>query len=346
MTPVNTSLLNPHDESVIPPIHELIRSCGGDPTTFEGDLITQIIQTGLKLIDDGHDAGQLKLITRALKEMRYAYRIFNNYRTKRIISIFGSARTPETHPDYQAALSFSRQMAELGWMTITGAAEGIMKAGHEGGKAETSFGLSILLPFEARSNAIIEGDPKLISFRYFFTRKLMFVSHAYALAAFPGGFGTQDEIFEVLTLIQTGKGNIIPIVLIEGEGGHYWRDWEKWVREDLLKPGWISAHDQNLYYITSSTEDAVHHIQGFYKVYHSSRYVKDNLVIRLRQPLTEEQLELINENFASLLIDGKIIACKAFPEETDHLELPRIAFHHTRKNYGLLRALINQLNEF
>lgn len=215
-TPINIS-----DEVIQDTLRELVRKVGGDPDKYEGDLIRQQLESSLKLLVDGHDIGQIKVITRSLKEMRYAYRVFNKYPGKSRVSIFGSARTPENHPDYIAAREFAQGLARQGWMCITGAAEGIMKAGLEGIEPELSFGLAIRLPFESSANAYIEGDPKHITFRYFFTRKLMFLSHSDALAAAPGGFGTMDEIYEALTLMQTGKATIIPIVLLQGEGRTY-----------------------------------------------------------------------------------------------------------------------------
>lgn len=335
-----------NDEPIVAKIHEMITLCGGDPLTFDSDLVTQMIQNSLRLMIERHDTGQLKLISRSIKEMRYAYRIFNKYKESHCISIFGSARTPEDHPDYLAAVQFSTRMAELGWMCITGAANGIMKAGHEGPKKEQSFGLSIRLPFESPANAVIEGDPKLINFRYFFTRKLMFMSHSSAMAAFPGGFGTMDELFEMLTLIQTGKANIIPIVLIEGTEGHFWEAWQKYLREHLLENGWISDEDQNFYFRAKNPEDAVQHILTFYRRYHSSRYVKDNLVIRLLEPLTEEQMALLNQKYDILVEKGSIEVVEPYFEEIDHLDLPRIAFQHTKKDFGMLRKMIDEINLF
>ena len=344
----NTSMIQPADidEQTLPAIHSLIESVGGDPTTFDGRLITQLIQTALKLVPDGHDTGQLKLLTSAMKEMRYAYRVFNKYRGIPKITIFGSARTPPNHPDYLAARDFSMGMARNKWMAITGAGNGIMKAGHEGPQREASFGLSIRLPFETTANTVIEGDAKLINFRYFFTRKLMFMTHADAVAVFPGGFGTQDELFECLTLVQTGKSNIIPIVMLEGEGGIYWKHWEKYVREHLLKNGWISPEDTSIYYIAPSIDDAVNHVQRFYRLYHSSRYVRDTLVLRLRKRLTDAQVQQLNEEFAGLIKEGKIEQLGAFDVERDHLDLPRLAFVHTRHHYGRVRSLIDRINSF
>jgi uncharacterized protein (TIGR00730 family) len=332
------------DELIQKAIHDLIVLYGKSPDIFDGELVSQMILTSLKLLNEEHDTGQIKLMTRALKEMRYAYRIFNKYKDSRCISIFGSARTPENHPDYTSAKTFSSQLAAKGWMCITGAAEGIMKAGLEGSERAAGFGLSIRLPLESTTNIVIEGDPKSISFRYFFTRKLMFLSHADAVAAFPGGYGTLDELFEVLTLIQTGKTQIIPIVLVEGTGGVYWPNWKDYVEKHLLANGWISPEDENLFYIASSVEEAVDHVIQFYGVYHSSRYVKDRLVIRIKKTLTQEQIDDLNRKYSSLVQSGSIEMSPPLPEETDHLELPRLVFHHTRHHFGLLRSLIDHLN--
>ncbi len=327
-------------------IKELITLAGGKENSIEGELISNLIETSLRLLDEGHDTGQLKLISRSLKELRYAYRVFNSYKGVRRISIFGSARTPEDHPDYSAAKEFSEKIAEKEWMCITGAANGIMKAGLEGASRESSFGLSIRLPFENPSNTVIEGDPKLINFRYFFTRKLMFMSHSDAVAAFPGGVGTLDELFEVLTLIQTGKSNIMPVVLMEGKGGIYWKHWEHYMKDHLLANNLISESDFNLFYLAQSPDDAIAHILKFYRRYHSSRYVNDKLVIRILEPIKPEQLSLLNKNFSFLVKSGEIEASDALPEESDHLDLPRLVFEHTRSDYGSVRALIDQINLF
>lgn len=327
-------------------IDDFIKKNGGDPATYEGNLVGQIISTALKLMEEKHDLGELKVITRSIKEMRYAYNIFKRYSNGPCVSIFGSARTPEDHPDYIAAKVFSTLMAKNGWMCMTGAAEGIMKAGIEGTEKGQSFGLSIRLPFESGANTLIEGDPRLISFRFFFTRKLMFMSHSHAMAAFPGGFGTLDELFEMLTLIQTGKANIIPIVLCEGTGGNYWQQWRRYINDNLLDNRWISPEDENLYYLASTPSDGVEHILKFYTRYHSSRYVNEFLVIRMKSPLTLEQLEKLNTDFKSLVSQGKLELSGPLPEETDHLDLPRLVFQHTRRDIGRLRQLIDAINDF
>ncbi len=327
-------------------LNDLIRECSGDPDTYDGRLIREQMLTALKLITDQRDTGELKLMSAAFKELRYAYLVFNRWSGVPKISIFGSARTPADDPDYRACVDFSRSIAERGWLCITGAGDGIMKAGHEGPGAESSFGLAIRLPFETSANTVISGDEKLINFRYFFTRKLMFVSQSEAVAVFPGGFGTQDEIFEALTLVQTGKSAMVPIVLCEHEGGNYWKHWDNYVRRSLLNTGMISPEDLNLYTICRNMDEAVEHVCRFYRNYHSSRYVRDDLVIRIRQPLHAGDVERLNEEFSSLVATGQIVQRGPYEVEDEFMDLPRIAFTHTRHNIGLIRRLIDRINEF
>lgn len=327
-------------------IRKLIESCGKSPDTFESELVSQIIETGIKLLTEDHDPGELKVISRSIKEMRYAYNVFKRYKDGPCVSIFGSARTPEDHPNYVAAKNFSIAIAKHGWMCITGGANGIMKASTEGHQKELSFGLSIRLPFETPTNTIIEGDPKLIFFRFFFTRKLMFMSQSSALAAFPGGFGTLDELFEMLTLMQTGKANIIPIVLMEGDGGTYWQEWRRYMNDNLLDSKLISPEDQYFYYLARTPEEGLEHILKFYSRYHSSRYVKDKMVIRMQHALTPQQIQELNEKYSLLVESGAIEASSPLAGENDHLHLPRLVFHHTRRDFGLFRMMIDSINEF
>ncbi len=308
------------------------------------EMVVQMIDACLKMAKEGHDTGQVKLVTHALKEMRYGYQIFNRYKGIRKVSIYGSARTPEDHPDYIAAAEFGRQIAEANWMAITGAGDGIMKAGHEGPKRKASFGLAIRLPFETTANAIIEGDHKLINFRYFFTRKLMFMTHSDAVVACPGGFGTQDELFEALTLIQTGKANMVPVVMIAGKGNTYWTNWEKHITTDLLGNNTISPEDESLYFIADKPKDAVEHILQFYKIYHSSRYVRNDYVIRLNYRISESGIEKLNETFSDIIREGKIYQSDPLSCEQDHLHLPRLIVPHTRRSFGRIRQLIDMVN--
>ncbi len=334
------------DPAIQNQLSELItRLTGVEEKSFDHRLVRDLMTAALKLIPDGRDTGELKLMAAAVKELRYAYRVFAQYPDIKKVTIFGSARTPEDHPDYKAAVEFSRLMASKKWMAITGAGDGIMKAGHEGPGRAASFGVAIRLPFETTANTVIAGDEKLINFRYFFTRKLMFLSQCDAVAVYPGGFGTMDEVYEVLTLVQTGKSSMIPIVLLEGEGVRYWDEWHEFVTEKLLGHGMINAEDRQLYKICRTAEEGVEEIERFYRNYHSSRYVRDDLVIRMNYPISDEDLDAINEEFAPLVRSGKIVQSGPYPEEDDHLDLPRLAFTHTRYHYAVVRLLIDRINQ-
>ncbi|MEX0876183.1 MAG: LOG family protein [Phycisphaerales bacterium] len=348
--PEKPAQLRANDGEVQDRIIELVDMVAGKADDYDSKLVRELVTTALKLIPDGRGTGELKLMTASMKELRYAYRVFGLYPDAHKVTIFGSARTPENHPDYKAAVEFSKLMAQAGWMSITGAGDGIMKAGHEGPGREASFGVAIHLPFETTANEYIEGDDKLINFRYFFTRKLMFLSQAEAIVCFPGGFGTLDETFETLTLVQTGKASMVPIVLIdgdyEGEYGSYWEGWKRYVRQQLADRGWISPEDFNLFYHAENSQDAAEHIFRFYRNYHSSRYVRDDLIIRIKKRLRDEDVESLNDEFGVLVKKGKIRLCDAYTQERDHLSLPRIAFTHTRHKFGLVRALIDKINTF
>ena len=258
--------------------------------------------------------------------------------------MFGSARTPKDSPEYKQALSFAKQMAKHGFMMITGAGPGIMKAGNEGAGKNNSFGINIKLPFEQAANEFISKDPRFIDCRFFFTRKLMFVKETSAMTFFPGGFGTHDEAMEALTLVQTGKSDPMPLVFVDAPKGDYWKDWEKYIEKQLLKPGKISPEDVHLYKITDNVDVAVKEIVHFYRNFHSMRFVKDQLVIRLQKSPTHALLEKLNSEFRDICVKGSIVSSPSYPEETDHLELPRISFQFNRLNYGRLRLLIDRLN--
>src|SRR5436190_19590956 len=212
-----------------------------------------------------------------MRELRYCFKVFAGYLGKRKAIVFGSACTPPEHPAFKVAVEFGRQIVEAGWMVITGAGHGIMEAGHVGAGREHSFGLNILLPFEQSANPVVHGDPKLMTLRYFFTRKLLFIKESDAVVLFPGGFGTQDEAFEALTLVQTGKSHIFPIVLVDEPGGTYWQAWQRFIESELLDRGYLSPADRFLYTVTDSVEEAVRTVTGFYRVYHSMRYVHGDL---------------------------------------------------------------------
>lgn len=314
----------------------------------EGDLVGEIVANALKLLRDRTNRGDIKLIDKSFKELRYGLKVFAPFREVRKASIFGSARTPESHPDYKQAAEFARKMAASGWMVITGAGGGIMAAGHGGAGAEPSFGLSIRLPFEQRTNPFIADDPKLVNFKYFFTRKLMFVRSSNAIALFPGGFGTMDEGFEVLTLVQTGKSVPMPIVFVDSPGSEYWAVWQEYVEKQLLGRGLIGPDDLALYKITSNVDEAVEEVRHFYKNYHSVRYVRDELVIRLQHKPTDDQLAQIQEKFSDLLTGGTFRVSGPLPVEQDEptlAGLPRLVFRFNRRDHGRLRMLINYLND-
>jgi uncharacterized protein (TIGR00730 family) len=313
----------------------------------EGDLVGEIIANALKLLRDQTNRGDVKLIDKSFKELRYSLKIFAPYRDVRKVSIFGSARTAETHADYKQAEAFAKLMAASGWMVTTGAGGGIMAAGHGGAGADPSFGLAIRLPFEQRTNPYIEKDKKLVNFKYFFTRKLMFVRTSHAVALFPGGFGTMDEGFEVLTLIQTGKSVPMPIVFVDAPGGRFWQAWQEYVKDHLLRQGLISPPDLFLYKITDSVDEAAREITHFYSNYHSSRYSRDDLIIRLHRKPTESQVVEISEKFGDIKPRGEFRVSGALPVERDEpalADLHRLVFPFNRRDHGRLRQLIDFLN--
>ncbi len=313
----------------------------------DGDMVGEIVANSLKLLRDQTNRGDIKLINKSFKELRYALKIFAPYRDFRKVSIFGSARTLENHEDYQQAAKFGKLMADAGWMVITGAGGGIMAAGHGGAGKDPSFGLAIRLPFEQKTNPFIEGDPKLINFKYFFTRKLIFVRSSHAVAIFPGGFGTMDEGFEVLTLVQTGKSVPTPIVFVDSPGSNFWGAWQDYVNNHLLKQGLISPEDLHLYKITSSVEEAAEEVRRFYSNYHSLRYSREDVVMRLHRKPTDEQVAYINETFADIKKGGKFVISPPLPVERDEpalKDLHRLVFAFNRKDHGRLRMLIDYLN--
>jgi len=343
--PISPRARRADDPDIVEAIDRLVVQMGGIPGTYPAKLVRELAQTALKLIPDGRDVGEIKLITNSVKEMRYAYRVFGKYKDPHKVTIFGSARTPESHPDYKACVEFSKLMAEAAWMSITGAGMGIMQAGHVGPGRKASFGVAIRLPFETTANEVIAGDEKLIQFRYFFTRKLMFVSQAEAVALFPGGFGTLDEAYETLTLVQTGKSSPMPIVMVEGAGGDYWKSWDKWAKDHLLARGWISPEDPAIYYIAKDPADAARHIVRFYRNYHSSRYVRDDFVVRLQRPLRPEDVARLEDEFRVLIKTGGMLLRGPMEGEEDHPNLPRLVFRHTRHKFGMIRSLIDRIND-
>jgi uncharacterized protein (TIGR00730 family) len=317
------------------------------PPAGNADLIQQLRESADRLASDQTTRGDLKILSRTLRELRYAFKVFRPYRARRKVTVFGSARTIPGHPYYEQAVDFGRAMAELGWLIVTGASSGIMEAGHAGAGRASSMGINIMLPFEQGSNPIIAGDPKLVHMKYFFTRKLMFVKECDAVCLFPGGFGTLDEATEVLTLLQTGKRDLVPVVFMDSAGGDFWAEFQDFVVNRLLSRGMISPEDLSLYKMTDNLEEGIREITQFYRVYHSMRFVRTRLVLRLTQMLTDDLLERINHEFADILVDGKFELIAALKEEQDEpalIALPRLAFHFNRRSHGRLRQLVDFIN--
>ncbi len=325
-------------------VRDLVRDWGGDSSP---ELIEQMIHTALKMSRNAINVPDLKMMNRALNELRYASRTFAPWRHKRKVCVFGSARTAPDAEESLAAEEFSRKMRDLDYMTITGGGDGIMGAAQRGAGRDFSFGLNIRLPFEQRANEVIHGDEKLINFNYFFTRKLNFVKETHAVVLFPGGFGTMDEGFEVLTLMQTGKARIIPLILVDRPGGTYWRTLFNFVTDYLLKYGLISEDDFNLFHGATSVDDAIAHILQFYRNFRSYRWVGQRMVVRLTHRLTPGAIVRLADEFRDVIATGDIVQKEALPEEGNEPELahfPRLVFAPHRRNFGRIRSLIDGIN--
>ncbi|MBV8376838.1 MAG: TIGR00730 family Rossman fold protein [Verrucomicrobia bacterium] len=312
------------------------------------DLITEMIVTALRMGSDSVPVPDLKLVNRSLKELRQAAKAFAPYQGIRKIAIFGSARTNPLSEVYQTAERFARVMRERGFMIITGGGDGIMGAAQRGAGREHSFGLNIRLPFEQKANETIDGDPKLVIFNYFFTRKVNFIKETHAIALFPGGFGTMDEGFECLTLMQTGKARIIPVILVDKLGGTYWKSWTEFLRTHLLGEGLISPDDFSLFSITEDVDEAANLVLQFYRNFHSYRWVGQDLVIRLQRQLTPDAVQGLNKTFSDLFESAPLRASRALkPEknEPEILNMPRLVAGSHRRNFGRLRQLIDAINQ-
>ena len=323
---------------------ELLALPDSDP---QAAILKELLGAVLRLNSARLDMLDLKIIHRSLKEMRYAFRVFKPYRHRRKVSIYGSARLPADTPLYDLAKRVAMLLSQQSFMVITGAGDGIMRAANEGAGRENSFGVNILLPFEQEANPSIVDDPKLITFKYFFTRKLFFARESHASAVFPGGFGTHDECFEILTLLQTGKNNPHPVVMVDVPGGTYWRKWQRFIQEDMVATKLISPEDLHLFRIVDSAEAAVAEIVGFYLNYHSCRFVKGRLVLRVQHPLAPTQVDELNEQLGHLYPGGKVEQRSALPEEADEpelLALPRLVVPYDRRSAGNLRQLIDLIN--
>ncbi|MGJ3246275.1 MAG: LOG family protein [Elainellaceae cyanobacterium] len=312
-----------------------------------GELIQQALMTLVRMAEVEADRLDWKILNASMQDMERAFRVFYPYRHIRKVTVFGSARIPPDSETYRMAVEFAQCVTQLGFMVMTGGGGGIMQAGNEGAGSEQSFGLNIQLPFEQGANSVIAGDAKLINFKYFFTRKLFFLRETDALALFPGGFGTQDEAFECLTLMQTGKSDLVPLVLIDEPGGDYWRSWDEHLRAHLLEAGLISADDRSLYTITDRLDVACEAIASFYRVFHSSRYIDNQLVIRLKTELSDSDVELLNSTFSDILEKGRIEKSSAFAQETNPeiIDLPRLILYFNQKDFGRLYQMIRLINQ-
>ena len=313
----------------------------------QADILEEMVETVLRFGKDKTAIADLKLYNRAMRELRHASSVFGSYQGIRKVAVFGSARMKSDAEEYKLAREFSRRIVELDWMVITGGGDGIMGAAQEGAGAQKSFGLNIRLPFEQRANNTIHGDPKLINFRYFFTRKLHFVKETHAFVLLPGGFGTHDEGCEVLTLMQTGKSPIVPMVLFDRPNGHYWETWRRFVVNDLLEQRLISPTDLSLFKITHSVEEAVREVVQFYHNFHSYRWVKDKMVIRITHRLRDSAIEQLNRDFDTLLAADRIVQGEALPEEADDAHLAhfqRIVLTPHKRDFGTIRLLIDAIN--
>lgn len=311
------------------------------------DLIRSMLETVGSLADPSTDLLDLKIADTALSEMAEAFEVFRPYRDVPKLTMFGSARTRPDDPVYLLAKDFAANLAAMGWMVVTGAGPGIMQAGTEGAGRERSFGVNIKLPLEQGANPFIAEDSKLVEMRYFFTRKLILVKESDAYAILPGGFGTLDEAFELLTLLQTGKAQPAPIVLVETDGGTYWHGWRQFVDEQAINAGYVSPEDDSFYSVVNSVDEAMAVIEGFYVNYHSSRMVGDLLVMRLQTNPSDAELRELNTNFGDIVVDSTIRRVEPLAPEIashDHLELARIALKFNRTHYGRLRQLIDALN--
>jgi uncharacterized protein (TIGR00730 family) len=318
------------------------------------ELMRRLRQVSDQLPAERTPHEDLKILSQTLRELRRAFSVFAPYRTQRKVTIFGSARTPRDAATYEQAVQLGKRMADNGWFVVTGASTGIMEAGHRGAGRDRSMGLNIMLPFEQEANEVIRGDGKLVTMKYFFTRKLMFVKECDAVVCLPGGFGTLDEAFEVLTLLQTGKRELMPLVFLDAPGGSYWHDWLAYIRKHLLGGKMISPEDLSLFRVTSSVEETADEILRFYRVFHSMEYVNGRLVLHVLRPLDAVRVQTFQRDFADILTDGEFQLEKAAgwgnaPEASNRPVIvppieSRLIFHFNRRSLGRLRELINAIN--
>lgn len=326
-------------------IGQLVKVCGRAETEH---LLYEIFTTVVKLGKESADRGDLKLVNNTLKELRYSFKIFSPHRNVKKVIIFGSARSKKTSAEYKLAEEFARKLTQKGYMVVTGGGPGVMEAGNKGAAAGKDFALNIRLPFEQKPNPYIDEREKLINFKYFFTRKLIFVKETDATALFPGGFGTNDEGFEMLTLIQTGKSRPRPVALIEPPGSTYWARWKRFVDSELVRGGFINKEDLSLFRIVKSADEAIKYIEDFYRVYHSIRYVLGLTVIRLNREISDQTLKSLNHEFKDILTCGEIkrsLPTEKEVQEREFLGLPRLTMNFNLRNYGRLCEMVQFINK-
>jgi hypothetical protein len=332
------------DEGIDNIINQLAK---GACSTETECLLREILTTAIKLGKESGDTGDLKLVNNALKELRYSFKIFTPYRNIKKVIIFGSARSPRDSAEYKMAEEFARKLTAKGYMIVTGGGPGVMEAGNKGAEAGKEFALNIRLPFEQKPNPYIDEKDKIINFKYFFTRKLVFVKETDATACFPGGFGTNDEGFEMITLMQTGKSKPRPIVLMEPEGSAYWSGWKRFVDNQLMKNGFINKEDLSLFRIVRTVDEGIEYIENFYKVYHSIRYVSGLTVIRLNRTISADTLEALNKEFKDILTSGQIKFSPPTEKEiakNEYVDLPRLVMNFNMHDYGRLCEMISFIN--
>jgi uncharacterized protein (TIGR00730 family) len=313
-------------------------------------IVREMILASLKAGREDDGRVDLKLMNASLKEMRYTAKIFSDYRQIKKVTVFGSARTQPSESLYKMARLLGKKLSESGYMVITGGGPGIMQAVNEGAGPDHSFGVNIQLPFEQKPNPTLDGDPKIISYKYFFNRKVAFLKESDAAVVFPGGFGTLDEAMETLTLVQTGKRNPLPILLLDEPDGNYWINWIRFTKEQLLAKGYIGESDLKLFESLDAVDDAVECINRFYRRYHSLRYVGNQLIIRLTSPIHETVIKDLKDRYSDMLSsNGDIHPSGAFPEEMDEPDirhLPRLVVDFNRVNFGRLREFIDAVNSW
>ncbi|HNX90362.1 MAG TPA: TIGR00730 family Rossman fold protein [Candidatus Omnitrophota bacterium] len=326
-------------------VESLLKKCS-NPDTI--DILREIMTTVVKFGIESKDKADLKLVNSALKELRYSSRIFSPYRNRRKVVIFGSARSKTTSPEYLMAEDLARKMTQRGYMVVTGGGPGVMEAGNKGAEQGMDFALNIRLPFEQKPNPYLDEKERLINFKYFFTRKLVFIKETNATALFPGGFGTNDEGFEAITLIQTGKSMPRPIVLLEPQGSTYWATWMEFVKKELVNNGYVSENDMELFFLTGSVDQAVRYFEDFYKVYHSVRYCGGSTVIRLNKPISNGKVAALNKEFKDIIVSGKIALSGPTEEEMqkgEYQNLPRLIMNFDKHDYGRFCKMIRTINQ-